>query len=511
MKRWQFISVLLIALASALWSSGIIPAIIPAAVPTANKIGNSSKFQLGASGAVAGDCPTFDANLNITGPGTGTACGTAANAGGGLTVYSGLAGVALTGTLYFPIGGGSQASSTETNVDADISASTTISRFGANLSTALGVANSVVFTWRKNTTDQTLTCTISGAVATSCADTVNSFAVSPGDLVDIKAVFSGTIAAAPVFILTAQAGSLVQGQVNTATAGNIGYYATSSATISGGNFTGDVSNSTLALTVNKVNGVAYASGPSTNTTPVITASNTATYTALPSCADTGGNHLNFDTVAHTFSCGTSGGGGSSVSYFFRQAAATSGTTLAMPLNIVVGNYLFVTLGSGTPTPTISDSLSNSWTTIDATTNQGGDLFGRFAFSHITTGGADTLTLSGGGAAPNIAAMELVTPASGFAGTLDVHGFAKNGIAAVSLTASQGNELAVSAVQFDHSNTYALALLPISPAAVSTASDSSSIGYGINPVPAQTMWLGFQAINGANPFPTDAIVFSALFK
>ena len=87
-----------------LMASGIIPALIPASVPAPNKIGNSSKFQLGASGAVAGDCPTFDANLNITGPGTGAACGTSPSAGGGLTVYSGLAGVGLSGTLFFPIG-----------------------------------------------------------------------------------------------------------------------------------------------------------------------------------------------------------------------------------------------------------------------------------------------------------------------------------------------------------------------------------------------------------------------
>lgn len=74
MKRAQFISVLAIAVASALWSSGVIPAIIPQAVPVANKIGNSTKFQLGVSGAVAGDCPTFDGSLNITGPGTGSPC-----------------------------------------------------------------------------------------------------------------------------------------------------------------------------------------------------------------------------------------------------------------------------------------------------------------------------------------------------------------------------------------------------------------------------------------------------
>jgi hypothetical protein len=72
--KWFKVSFLLVC-AALLWASGIIPAIIPQAVPTANKIGNSTKFQLGATGAVSGDCATFDASLNITGPGTGAGCG----------------------------------------------------------------------------------------------------------------------------------------------------------------------------------------------------------------------------------------------------------------------------------------------------------------------------------------------------------------------------------------------------------------------------------------------------
>jgi hypothetical protein len=269
--------------AAALYASGIIPAIIPAAVPTANKIGNSAKFQLGASGAVAGDCPTFDASLNITGPGTGAGCGSSGSAGGGIVVYSGAAGVSLSGTAFFPVGGGSAASATETTVDADISASTTVSRFGANISVALGVGNSVAFTFRKNAADQTLTCTISGASATSCADTVNNFAVTPGDLIAIKAVFSGTIVVTPVFVLTAQTGSLAQGQVNVGTQFQLGQYATAGATLSG--------------------------------------------VTVPSCEDTDGNHLNFTSGTGAFSCGTSGGGGSTITsgaIASRPAAGTAG-------------------------------------------------------------------------------------------------------------------------------------------------------------------------------------------
>lgn len=217
---------------SALSIGAIIQAVIPQVVPTANKIGNSTKFQLGIAGAISGDCASFDANLNVTGPGTGAGCAGAAANSGGLTVYSGTAGISLSGTTFFPIGGGSGASTTETAVDADVQASTTISKFGANLSTALGMSNSVVFTWRKNMSSQTLTCTISGAVATSCADSTNSFSVVPGDLVDIQAVFSGTIVVAPTFVLTAQVGSILSGSVNTGTAGQFGYYASNGSAIS---------------------------------------------------------------------------------------------------------------------------------------------------------------------------------------------------------------------------------------------------------------------------------------
>ncbi len=250
--------------------AGIIQAIIPAAAPTANKQGNSSKFQLGAGSPISGDCASFDANLNVTGPGTGAGCGGASSSGGGIVVYSGTAGISLAGTLFFPVGGGSQASATETSVDADVQATTTISRFGANLSVALGttigVNNSVAFTWRKNGSSQVLTCTITNP-ATSCGDSVNSFAIVPGDLIAIQAVFTGTISAAPNFVLAAQTGTLLSGSVGNGTQFQIGQY-------------------TGAGTTTALNGVS-----------------------IPNCPDSGGNHVNFANGTGVFTCGTSGTGG----------------------------------------------------------------------------------------------------------------------------------------------------------------------------------------------------------
>ena len=146
-----------------------------------------------------------------TGPSGGTGpAGTTGNANG-ITVYSGLAGVSLTGaTVFFPIGGGSIASATETVVQAKINAATTFSNFGAQLSVALGATNSVALTFRKNTTGQTLTCTITDPAVT-CSDVTHSFTVAVGDLVDIQAVFTGTIVATPTFVFATQAGVAVVG------------------------------------------------------------------------------------------------------------------------------------------------------------------------------------------------------------------------------------------------------------------------------------------------------------
>lgn len=97
--------------------------------------------------------------------------------------------------------------------------------------------------------------------------------------------------------VTNTAGALTAGQL---VIGNGG------ADITVGNLSGDATTAGgTATTVVKVNGVAYPASPSTDTVPVVTAANTATYTAVPNCLDTNGQHLNYNTSTHTFSCGTS--------------------------------------------------------------------------------------------------------------------------------------------------------------------------------------------------------------
>ena len=146
----------------------------------------------------------------IAASGTATNCvlvnGSSLTCGGGgpgLTVYSGLAGISLSGaTIYFPVGGGSLASSTEANVQTFQGTAGTVSGFGASISAALGSGNSAVLTWRKNSAGQTVTCTITNP-ATTCSDTTHSFTFAASDTLDIQAVFTGTIVATPIWVMNA--------------------------------------------------------------------------------------------------------------------------------------------------------------------------------------------------------------------------------------------------------------------------------------------------------------------
>ncbi len=92
----------------------------------------------------------------------------------------------------------------------------------------------------------------------------------------------------------------------------------------------------------KVNGTAYASGPATNTVPVITAAATATYTTMPDCSDAGGNHLNYNNTTHLFSCGNTGGSAGSVAF----SGVSTGTNTSAAMTVGNGGTL-LTSGTGT--------------------------------------------------------------------------------------------------------------------------------------------------------------------
>ena len=187
-----------------------------------------------------GDCANWFSAVQLGDAGAACGSGGGGGSGGsGFTVYSGLAGIALTGTTFFPFGGGNPASTTESVVQVGVQAAATFAKFGANLSVALGTTlgtnNSVALTFRKNGSSQTLTCTITNP-ATSCADTTHSFTTAANDLIDVQAVFTGTISATPVFLMSVQVGAGGGISTNTGsiaslpaagTAGNL-YFATDS-------------------------------------------------------------------------------------------------------------------------------------------------------------------------------------------------------------------------------------------------------------------------------------------
>jgi hypothetical protein len=75
---------------------------------------------------------------------------------------------------------------------------------------------------------------------------------------------------------------------------------------------GDLSGNYRTPTVAKINGTSVPANTAADQIINTTASATGQWTSMPSCQDSAGNHLNYDTTTHAFSCGrtSSGGGGS---------------------------------------------------------------------------------------------------------------------------------------------------------------------------------------------------------
>lgn len=139
-----------------------------------------------------------------------------------------------------------------------------------------------------------------------------------------------------------------------------------------------------AVIVVKVNGVAYSASPSTNTIPIITASNTATYSAVSLCGDAT-HALGFDTTTHAFTCqaitGSASAGGSTTQVQYNNAGALGG--------IAVLTYN----GSTTLTMGGSGILDMSATATSALKISGSYSSG-LMFVTTTTGAITSINLSG---------------------------------------------------------------------------------------------------------------------
>lgn len=182
------------------------------------------------------------------------------------------------------------------------------------------------------------------------------------------------------------------------------------SSITNGDLSGDVTTSgTLAATVGKVNGVSYGASPSTHTTPVITASNTATYKTLPDCPDTGGNHYNYTQSTDTYSCGTSGSSsfadqqpnfvfagpvssGASNLVQSNSSAVGSASSLAVAYNSNLGSshLLVAFVATNGSTPNTLTSTNNTWTSLRT-----GSYGSNYAIFYVcsSNAGADTVTFS----------------------------------------------------------------------------------------------------------------------
>ena len=133
--------------------------------------------------------------------------GSGGSAGGGVLGYSGSALTLPTaGTTFLAPVGGALASATEANVTANAPAAAAISMLYVSLSAAPGTGNTITFTYRDAGSSTSLTCTISGASATTCNDTSDSFTPTVGDALSVQVVTTGTVIITPTIKIIAEYG-----------------------------------------------------------------------------------------------------------------------------------------------------------------------------------------------------------------------------------------------------------------------------------------------------------------
>lgn len=144
---------------------------------------------------------------------TGAGCPTDVT-GGGTFNYADNGITVTAGTYYAPIGGGGLPNATEASVDVASPTATTVANLQVGVSAAPGTGNTYVITLRDGAADKALTCTISGASATTCQDLTHSFNIAQNDLIDWKIVTTGTILGTPSIIIAASNGTSNVGVTN---------------------------------------------------------------------------------------------------------------------------------------------------------------------------------------------------------------------------------------------------------------------------------------------------------
>lgn len=328
--------------------------------------GNGTKVQLSTGTTTLNDCVKFDANGNTVD--AGSACGSGGASGGGTLNYSDN-GVTLTANTYFtPPGGGGIPQTTEANVDVAAPSALTVTNLQVSVSAAPGAGNSYAITFRDAGSDTAVTCTISGASATSCSDLTHSVNVAQGDLIDWKIVSAGTIVTTPTLTITSNNGTSNVGVTSIATnngitggtistTGTIGLASVSNNSVLCNNTGGSAVPTAANCTVTGTGNAVLAASPTvtgTLTAQNVTASKAGVFGSVALSVSGGaiatdaslGNHFRVTpthSASTTMSAPTNPTDGQKITYELVQDSTGSGT--------ISWNAVFNFGGSGAPTLT----------------------------------------------------------------------------------------------------------------------------------------------------------------
>lgn len=112
--------------------------------------------------------------------------------------------------------------------------------------------------------------------------------------------------------------------------------------------TGDtqIAAGTTVSSTSSIHGTTVPASATADTALITSAANAALWSAIPLCLDSAGQHLNYNTATHGFSCGTSGGTAGSAAF----NTLTGGTNASATLIVGTGASLSA-IGTGTITAT----------------------------------------------------------------------------------------------------------------------------------------------------------------
>lgn len=171
--------------------------------------------------------------------------------GGGMFGYSDNGLTLTAGTRYVPVYGSGTPSTTEADYATKSPSATTVSNLQVNLSADPGSGQTLVVTLRKNGSDTTLTCTITGPLtppAAVCQDVTHSVSVAQNDKLAWKVVTTGTFVATPSVTILSNNGTTNNGVTGSGTANKIAKF-TGTASAGDSSITDDGTTVTLTTAV----------------------------------------------------------------------------------------------------------------------------------------------------------------------------------------------------------------------------------------------------------------------